>query len=232
MADWATISALATAGGTLVLAVATFASVRAGQQAARISERSFLIGMRPVLFPSRREDPVEKAHFGDGTLLKVPGGTAAVKRGDGGELYFALALRNAGSGLAVIHGWKVVGGRAGIATPDVDGFRIQGLDLYIAAGDSGFWEGALRIPEERDADGRADIGAAISRGDGLTIDLLYGDFEGGQRTISRFWCTPRENAPEWSCGVIRHWPLDGDAPRPNHDAPGAPGMPGAPGVTN
>jgi hypothetical protein len=30
MADWATISALATAGGPLVLAAATFASVRRG----------------------------------------------------------------------------------------------------------------------------------------------------------------------------------------------------------
>lgn len=214
MADWATISALATAGGTLVLAVATFASVRAGQQAARISERSFLIGVRPVLFPSRREDPVEKARFGDGTLLKVPGGTAAVKRGDGGELYFALALRNAGAGLAVIHGWRVASGRQGMDQPQLDGFRRQGLDLYIAAGDSGFWKGALRVSEERETDGRAEVAVAIARGDGLTFDLLYGDFEGGQRTITRFWCTPRENAPEWSAGVIRHWPLDGDTPRP------------------
>ena len=34
MADWATISSLATAGGTLVLAVATFAAVRSSNRSA------------------------------------------------------------------------------------------------------------------------------------------------------------------------------------------------------
>jgi hypothetical protein len=60
MTDWPTIASLATAGGTLVLAVATFSSVRAGQRSTRIAERStgiaeraLLIGMRPVLVPSR-----------------------------------------------------------------------------------------------------------------------------------------------------------------------------------
>ena len=38
MADWATISSLATAGGTLVLAVAIFASVRSANRSARIAE--------------------------------------------------------------------------------------------------------------------------------------------------------------------------------------------------
>jgi len=33
--DWVTISALATAGGTLILAVSTFASVRSANRAAR-----------------------------------------------------------------------------------------------------------------------------------------------------------------------------------------------------
>ena len=50
MADWATISSLATAGGTLVLAMATFASVRSANQSARVAERSLLVGLRPVLF--------------------------------------------------------------------------------------------------------------------------------------------------------------------------------------
>ena len=39
MPDWATISSLATAGGTLVLAVATFASVRSANRAAHSAER-------------------------------------------------------------------------------------------------------------------------------------------------------------------------------------------------
>ena len=38
--DWVTIASLATAGGTLVLAVATFSSVRSGNRTARAAERS------------------------------------------------------------------------------------------------------------------------------------------------------------------------------------------------
>lgn len=63
MADWATISALATAGGTLVLAGATFASVRSANRAARVAERSLLVGLRPLLIPSRFDDPPQKMMF-------------------------------------------------------------------------------------------------------------------------------------------------------------------------
>jgi hypothetical protein len=40
MADWPTIASLAAAAGTLVLAVVTFSSVRAGERSTRIAERS------------------------------------------------------------------------------------------------------------------------------------------------------------------------------------------------
>ena len=42
MADWVMISALTTGGGTLVLASATFASVRSANRASRVAERSLL----------------------------------------------------------------------------------------------------------------------------------------------------------------------------------------------
>jgi hypothetical protein len=61
-----TISSLGTAGGTLVLAVATFSSVRSANRAARAAERSLLAGLRPVLIPSREDDPEERVTFGDG----------------------------------------------------------------------------------------------------------------------------------------------------------------------
>jgi hypothetical protein len=47
MADWVTISSLATAGGTLVLAVATFSSVTSSDRSARVAGRSPLVGLRP-----------------------------------------------------------------------------------------------------------------------------------------------------------------------------------------
>src|ERR1700686_2594875 len=97
MADWPTIASLATAGGTLVLAVATFSSVLAGQRSTGIAERStgiaeraLLVGMRPVLVPSRGTDPPETVRF-DGRRVSVPGGRAAVER-DGETYYFVIPL--------------------------------------------------------------------------------------------------------------------------------------------
>ena len=51
MADTATIASLATAFGTLVLAVATFASTRSANHSARIAERALDLNLRPVLIP-------------------------------------------------------------------------------------------------------------------------------------------------------------------------------------
>jgi hypothetical protein len=51
--DWASIASLATAAGTLVLAVATFAAVRSANRAARVAEQSLLVNLRPLLVPSR-----------------------------------------------------------------------------------------------------------------------------------------------------------------------------------
>jgi hypothetical protein len=54
VADWATISALATGAGTLALAVATFASVRSSNRSARLAEQALQEQRRPVLVHSRR----------------------------------------------------------------------------------------------------------------------------------------------------------------------------------
>ena len=106
MADWVTISSLATAGGTLVLAVATFSSVRSANRSARVAERSLTAGMLPVLIPSREEDPPERLRFGDEQMLTVPGHGGSVVLGDS-VIYMAIGLRNGGSGLAVMQGWHV-----------------------------------------------------------------------------------------------------------------------------
>lgn len=79
MADWAMISALTTGGGTLVLAVATFASVRTANRASRVAERSLLAGLRPLLMPSKPDDPTLKVGFIDNHFVAVPGGSATVE---------------------------------------------------------------------------------------------------------------------------------------------------------
>src|SRR5258708_27358784 len=99
MADWTVISSLATAGGTMVLDGATFASVRSAKRASRATERALLAGIRPLLMPSRMQDPPEKVGFGDNHWIKVEGGRAIAEATDE-VIYFAIALRNAGTGLA------------------------------------------------------------------------------------------------------------------------------------
>ena len=46
----------------------------------------------------------------------------------------------------------------------------------------------------------------------MTVDVLYGDAEGGQRMISRFTMLPREDGA-WLAQVGRHWHLDRAAQR-------------------
>ena len=95
MADWVTISSLATAGGTLVLAGATFMSVRSANRAARVAELSLLAGLRPLLVPSHLDDAPEKVGFIDGKWVRAPGGGGVAEVTDK-VIYLVLALRNVG----------------------------------------------------------------------------------------------------------------------------------------
>ncbi|HEY3864829.1 MAG TPA: hypothetical protein VGL54_01920 [Solirubrobacteraceae bacterium] len=215
--DWPTIASLATAAGTLVLAVATFSSIRSGQRSTRIAERStalaeraLLLGLRPVLAPARVNDPPETVRFGEGRMVTVEGGMAAVER-EGESYYLVIPLRNVGSGLAVLHAWHFMARRLALDSPHADPseHRPQTRDLYVPAGDTGFWQGAIR---ELDDPFREGLAEAFQDGGIITVDLLYGDHEGGQRTISRFILT-REQDGHWRPGVVRHWPLESTDPR-------------------
>lgn len=214
MTDWATISSLATAGGTLVLAIATFASVRSANRAARAAEGALLEGLRPVLVPSRLQDPPEKVRFADDRWVRIPGGCAVIDS-DGGRFYLGMALRNVGRGMAVLHGWDLIPRL--LLAPDghrePDSFRRLTRDLYLAPGDTGFWQGALRDPADPL---NVELAAAVARGDGITIDLLYSDIEGGQRMVSRFAVTPQQTedgSARWLISAARHWNLDRNDPR-------------------
>ena len=210
MADWTTISALSTAGGTLVLAGATFASVRSANRAARVAEQSLLAGLRPLLIPSRLDDPPQKINFVEGKVLVAPGGGGAAEVSDG-AVYLALSLRNAGSGVAVLHSWHVHAGEQASRRPHLEPEEFTRLtrDLYVPAGDTGFWQGTFRDPASPEF---AAVKAAIEASERLTVDVLYGDYEGGQRIISRFALLPRDDGG-WMGAVARHWNIDRADPR-------------------
>jgi hypothetical protein len=204
-----TISALATAGGTLVLALATFASVRSANHAARVAERTLLAGLRPLLVPSRLEDPVQKVAFVDDRYLRVEGGRAAIEATDEAIL-MAISVRNAGAGVAVLDGWRLYPGR--VTTDDrpaLESFTRLSRDIYIPARDLGFWQGALRDSSTAEF---AEAKKTIDEGQPVTVDVLYGDHEGGQRTITRFALLPHSDGV-WLSAAGRYWSVDRDDPR-------------------
>ncbi len=218
MADAGTIASLATAGGTLILALATFSSTRSANRAARVSEQALKVGLRPVLFNARPQDPPQKVGFIDDHWLVLRDGLAAVQESEG-NLYLAIPLRNVASGIAVLHGWYVWTKRATTEVPPPiatgnDDFHRLNRDLYVPAGDVSFWQAAVRDPDDPLY---APLLEAIHARTGISVDVLYGDHEGGQRTITRFFLSPRSHAGDdpwlWMCSTSRHWNLDRDDPR-------------------
>lgn len=206
MADWVTISSLGTAGGTLVLALATFASVRSANRSVRLTERSVLAGLRPVLAPSRPEASPERIQYGDGHWVTIPGGGGVFELVDS-NVYMAMGLRNVGQGLGVIQAWHVQASTTTASVrPEESDLRRQSRDLYIPAGDTGFWQAALRDPDDAFYEGLA---AAARDRTAVTVHLLYCDHEGGQRTVSRFGVIPDEDGT-LVASVSRYWDLDRD----------------------
>jgi hypothetical protein len=207
-ADWATVASLATAAGTLVLAIATFASVRTSNRAARVAEQSLLVGLRPVLVPTRPGDPAQRIRFMDDHWVVAEGQTPAIDVTDT-AIYLAFGVRNVGSGLGVLDRWKIqISDAPNPEHADPAHFRRLTRDLFVAPGDVGFWQGALRD----DDPWRAPVAAAIAARSLILIELLYGDHEGGQRTITRFGLVP-DGDSEWVVVVSRHWNLDRSDPR-------------------
>jgi hypothetical protein len=209
--EWATIASLATAAGTLVLALATFSAVRSSNRTARIAEAALQEQRRPVLAPSRFDDPKQKIMFLEGIWVTAEGGRAAVEHIDG-AVYLAISLRNVGAGIAVCQGWTVRKRNTSpgdIPHAPLEEFHLQSRDLYVPAGDIGMWQGALRNPDDP---ARTMVIDAIEAGESIMVELLYSDQVGNQRTISRFGLNPTNGS--WLASINRHWFLDWDGPRP------------------
>jgi hypothetical protein len=207
--NWASIASLATAAGTLVLAVATFASVRSANRAARAAEQSLLVGLRPLLVASRLQDDPQKVMFGDGKWLQIPGGRATAQAEDG-VIYLTMSVRNVGRGIAVVHGWHFCPSwGADLPDPVIDEFHRQNRDLYLPPGDIGFWQAAFRDQGDPQYE---DACKAVTSRSQMTIDILYGDHDGGQRVITRFGLQPR-GEEGWLISAGRHWNVDRPEPR-------------------
>jgi hypothetical protein len=214
--DWSTLANIGTAAGTLVLAAATFVAVRASARSTRIAERALLAGQRPVLAPAGPDDPAESVQFADGRVFPVGNGQALVTR-DAEVIYLAIPVRNVGAGLAWLHGYRLQGEPASQAAEDPRGmalhlrgdsppqpgqFSPQQRDLLISTSRAGFWQAALR---DRDTSLHKEVSRAIETRGRVTVDVLYGDHEGGQPSVTRFVLLPEEGS--WRCDATRYWSL-------------------------
>jgi hypothetical protein len=212
-----TVASLTTAGGTLVLALATFSATRSANRAARIAERSLLASLRPVLVHAQLGDPPQKIGFADDYWVHLDGPQAIFDVTDD-AIYLAFGLRNVGSGIGIIQAWHPSPGRMlGTQEHDpIEAFRAQTRALYVPPGGLGFWQGALR---NRDEPVYAGFEKAAGEREPVTIDLLYSDLNGGQRTITRLSVLPSPGAEEtahegqeqpgrWIASIGIHWLID------------------------
>ncbi len=216
MTAWATLADAGTAAGTLVLAAATFVAVRAATRSTRIAERALLAGQRPVLAPAGRDEGEQSVQFADGRVFPVSTGQALI-RNDAGTIYLAIPLCNVGTGLAMLRGYRLQGESASDIAQDPRGvarhlrgdpppmptaFLPQQRDLLISASRVGFWQAALRDPA---VPLYTEITLAVETQGRVTVDVLYGDHEGGQPSITRFVLLP--DAGSWRCDATRYWSL-------------------------
>jgi hypothetical protein len=160
--------------------------------------------------PSRLDDPPVKVGFQDNHWVKLNGSRGAAEATDE-VIYLAMSLRNVGSGIAVLHGWVMVPERVtGDAPhPELHEFHRLTRDIYVPASDIGFWQGALREPTDPEF---VAARKGIEAGETLTVYLLYGDHEGGQRTVTRFGMQRLQDG-EYLGIVVRHWNIDRADPR-------------------
>ena len=220
--DWATLSSLATALGTLILAIATFAAVRSSNRSAQVAEIALQEQRRPILVPSRLDDPVQKLNFSDGHWIRAEGGYAVADHVDG-YVHLGISLRNVGSGVGVCQAWAVRPGQTLTSQmpnqmADAE-FRLQTRDLYVPGDGVGMWQGAIRNPEDPV---HAALIKAIDEGEPITIELLYSDLTGRQRAITRFGLQAvgdrTEHPDRRFTGMSRIWFMDFGGPRPDTEA--------------
>ncbi len=187
MPAWVEVAAVVVTAATVVLAFFTFWAVRGADRTARAAEKVLVLQTRAALVPAHRDDPVQHIVFQGGHWLKpeVAGGRAVLEVEENGEgVYMGIALRNVGLGLALLYGWHLSPGllTAETAPEDFDKFVSLSRALHVPPGGVGFWQAQAR--EEH----RPIVREAEARGRPLTVDLLYGNEEGGQGRIGT--CQP------------------------------------------
>lgn len=191
-----------------MLAVATYGSVRSSNRAARVAELSVMASLRPLIMPSRLDDPVQKVGFQDGKWVQIEGGMGVAEATDT-AVYLVMSLRNVSTGTAVLHGWWLTDHIGFNDPPPIEEMTRLTRDIFVPGGDIGFWQGSFRDPA---SDAFQEARRAIEARETIGLAVMYGDLEGGQRTITRFAMVPRPEGG-YLVSAGRVWNVDRPAPR-------------------
>ena len=159
---------------------------------------------------------MQKVRWMDDHWARFDGGRGTAELVDG-SVYLAISIRNVGSGLAVPFGWAAIQGVGDHPGPTRRAGGFPAPNARPLRGPVRFRVLAGRHPKRRPAR-RPDyhwLSRTIASHDAFTIELLYGDHDGGQRTISRFGMIPWTRGEEvhWYPSAARHWYLDRPDPR-------------------
>lgn len=209
--NWGIAASLATAIGTLVLAVATFLSIRTAIRSNRTADRALRQGLRPILLPSLYTDPIQKIRYVDDHWLQVPGGRGVLDVTPTAA-YLGLSVRNIGPGPAVIDGWDVLTTARDHRRPIRD-YHLMTRDLYVPAGAHGYVQIAGRDPA---APAYACLARAAQDPKPFAVDVLYGDIDESQHYVIRIALTVVPGAGDdgrvWALNEVRHWTLSEAVP--------------------
>lgn len=209
--DWGIAANLATAAGTLVLAVATFFSIRSANHSNRTAERALQQGLRPILLPSLFTDPVQKIHYADDHWLHVPGGRGILEVTPAAA-YLGLSVRDIGTGPAVIDAWDIVDSSRDERRP-VAGYHRLTRDLYVPAGGIGYVQVAAR---EVTSSAYQALARAERENQSFAVDVLYSDIDGVRHHILRVALNPTPGGDGdgrvWALNEVRHWTVGDPLP--------------------
>lgn len=201
--DWGILANLATAAGTLALAVATFFSIRSANRSNRTADRALQQGLRPILLPSLFTDPVQKIHYADDQWIQVPGGRATLEVTPTAA-YLGLSVRDIGSGPAVIDAWDILDTARDERRPVREYHRLT-RDLYVPAGACGYVQVAAR---DVTAPAYHTLARAGRDHQPFAVDVLYSDIDELQHHIIRISlnATPGgdQDGRVWALNEVRH----------------------------
>ena len=213
--DWSVAANLATAAGTLVLAIATFISIRSANRSNRTADRALRQGMRPILLPSLFTDPMQKIHYVDDHWLRVPGGCAVLEVTPEAA-YLGLSVRDIGTGPAMIVGWDLLASPRDDRRPPSE-YHLLSRDVYVPAAACGYVQIAAREPTSPEYQ---SLARAERDHENFTVDVLYSDIDGAQHHVIRITLTPTpgrdEDGQTWALNEARHWTMIRDAVPARH----------------